>query len=140
MVRWSNTTVRSHAAKETQVIPYNQYLQSIMVGNHGYDDDHYKNSISIDLTNYAQESDSSTYIRYQILSSQAIQRQHKKDKSVWQYHIKGKYISHNYSKPFNNFMRLTLQCLQALILNFISYEERRWTILVSRTIKYYLST
>ena len=71
MVSWSITTLRSHAAKETQVIPYNQYLQSIMVGNHGYDDDHYINSIGIDLTNYAQESDSSTYL-YQVLDTQQL--------------------------------------------------------------------
>ena len=39
-------------------------LQSIMVGNHGYDDDEYINSISIDLTDNVYESDSHTYIGY----------------------------------------------------------------------------
>ena len=35
-----------------------------MEGNHGYDDDNYINSISIDLTNNLQESDNPTYIGY----------------------------------------------------------------------------
>ena len=39
-------------------------LQSIVVGNHGYDDDNYINSISIDLTNNVKDSDSRTYIGY----------------------------------------------------------------------------